>query len=355
MNKNTSLMNYIVDHCKDSMDKALSAERYPLWKRLCPELSDIDFIRFGLLRCISAIDSGRHFLQITEEIYNELCSHSTYFKSLKSPRRTRMLEALEKQSYLLHCEALAMQGIDYLKQFSELDDYTIEAADGHFIDHACHTPKGVNGKVYAAGAIYAMNLRNGLLKPLCIVTKRHLQHHEIPILRHYIEQQNEEKEASTKTLYVYDKAVTDFSWWDKQKSHQNYMITVLKENSVATLVEPIAFDTQNDINIGIEAYSRYENKGITFSVVDYRDPETGTLHHFVTTLPESINPGTIAILYYKRWTIEKAFNNSTKSRLPEELTGHYKNHHHPRNPALNSPDNHAPILPANWFADSISV
>lgn len=39
----------------------------------------------------------------------------------------------------------------------------IEAADGHFVNHACHTPKGINEKVYAAGFTYAMNLRNGLL------------------------------------------------------------------------------------------------------------------------------------------------------------------------------------------------
>ncbi|WP_221895130.1 hypothetical protein [Bathymodiolus japonicus methanotrophic gill symbiont] len=57
----------------------------------------------------------------------------------------------------------------------------------------------------------------------------------------------------------------------------------------------------------------YENKGIKFNVVDYRDPETGKLHRFVTTLPMTINPGTIAMLYFKRWTIEKTFNN-TKTR-----------------------------------------
>ncbi|WP_221895207.1 hypothetical protein [Bathymodiolus japonicus methanotrophic gill symbiont] len=62
-----------------------------------------------------------------------------------------------------------------------------------------------------------------------------------------------------------------------------------------------------------EAYSVYENKGIKFNVVDYRDPETGKLHRFVTTLPMTINPGTIAMLYFKRWTIEKTFNN-TKTR-----------------------------------------
>jgi len=40
------------------------------------------------------------------------------------------------------------------------------------------------------------------------------------------------------------------------------------------------------------------------------------LHRFVTTLPTAINPGMIAMLYFKRWTIEKAFNNS-KSNLKE--------------------------------------
>jgi len=77
-----------------------------------------------------------------------------------------MLEALERQCYSLHCTTLASQGIDYLRQFPKLDEYTVEAADGHFIEHACHTPKGTQGKVYAAGFIYLLNLRFGLLKPL---------------------------------------------------------------------------------------------------------------------------------------------------------------------------------------------
>ncbi|WP_221894343.1 hypothetical protein [Bathymodiolus japonicus methanotrophic gill symbiont] len=32
----------------------------------------IDFIRLGLLRCISVVDSGRHFLQTNEQIYGQL-------------------------------------------------------------------------------------------------------------------------------------------------------------------------------------------------------------------------------------------------------------------------------------------
>jgi len=299
------------------MEKALAAERYPAWQRSCPEMNDIDFIRLGLMRCISAVDSGRHFIQTAAEFHGELLSHSTYFKALKSSRRTNMLEAIERQSYKIHCEHLASSGIDYLKLFPELDEYTVEAADGHFIDHACHTPKGANGKVYAAGFIYAMNLRNGLLRPLCCITNGTNRNHEIPILRNHIDHQNSQHHQPEKNLYVYDKAVTDFSWWEKQKSHQNHMISVLKENSVATWIKFIDFDSSNPINIGVEDYSIYENQGVRFNVIHYRDPETQKLHRFVSTLPESINPGTIAILYYKRWTIEKAYNNS-KSNLKEK-------------------------------------
>ena len=317
MNKIISLSDHIIDHCCDSISRALSAERHPLWQRSCPEMSDTDFVRLGLLRGISTVDSGRHFLQNSKDFYSELIAHSTYFKSLKSTRRTDMLEAVEKQSYALHCEDMASQGIDYLKQFPELNEYRVEAADGHFIDHAYHTQKGDNGKVYAAGFIYAMNLRNGFLRSLCCITNGTQRHQEIPVLRQYIEQHNSPLNQQEKHLYVYDKAVMNYAWWQSQKNHQNYMISVLKENSVATSVEAIPFDNRNPINTGVEGYDIYENKGIRFNVVHYRDPETRKLYRFLTTLPESINPGTIAMLYYKRWTIEKAYNNS-KSNLKEK-------------------------------------
>ncbi|GAW85248.1 conserved hypothetical protein [Bathymodiolus platifrons methanotrophic gill symbiont] len=298
------------------MENAISAERHPLWKRSCPELNDVDFIRLGILRCISSVDSGRHFLQTAEEIHNEQRPLSTYFKSLKSSRRVSMLEAVEQQSYGLFSETLSSHGIDYLKSFPELKDYTVLAADRHFIDHACHTEKGRNGKVYAAGFIYTLNFRNALLRPVSLITNGTRRHQEIPVLRDQLNRQNKIKNSAQKCLYIYDKAVTDYTFWNSQVEHGNLMISVLKENSVATFVESIPFDTNHRLNTGVESYSIYENNGIRFSIVNYRDPETRKLHRFVSTLPESINPGTIAMLYYKRWTIEKAFNNS-KSNLKE--------------------------------------
>jgi hypothetical protein len=316
MNEMMTMEECLTDHCNLSMEKALAAERFPLWKRSCDTIDDVSFLRHGLLRCMSPAHSGRHYLQITDEIVDESICHSSYFNALKSPRRMKMVEATEKQSYQLQSQALSSLGINYLQQFPELDEYKVEAADGHFIQHACHTEKNSKDKVFAAGFIYALNLRNGLLRPLCVVTNGTQRHQEIPALRTYIEQGHGKKESWQKQLYVYDKAVTDFAWWGKQKNNLNFMISVLKENSAATFVESIPFDKNDEINTGIESYSVYQNKKAKFHVVDYRDPETGILHTFISTLPTSINPGTIAMLYFKRWTIEKVFNNS-KSDLTE--------------------------------------
>jgi hypothetical protein len=260
MNKLKTIGDYITDHCNECMEKAIAAECFPLWKRSCDAINDVTFSRQGLLRCNSTVHSGRHYLQVTNEIYDEPLSHSSYFNVLKSSRRMNMMTAMEKQSYQIHSETLSSLGVNYLKQFPELDDYRVEGADGHFIQHACHTKKNADGKVFAAGFIYALNLKNGLLRPLCVVTNGTDRHQEIPALRTHIEQGHGMKDTSQKHLYVYDKAVTDYAWWDKQKGDHNYMISVLKENAVATFVESIPFDRQDEINTGVESYSIFQNR-----------------------------------------------------------------------------------------------
>jgi len=86
------------------------------------------------------------------------------------------VKAIEKQSYRIQSEILSSLGIDYLKQFPELDEYNrVEAADG-------------------------------LLRALCVVTNGTDRHQEIPTLRNYIEQRYGKKDTWQKHLYVYDKS-----------------------------------------------------------------------------------------------------------------------------------------------------
>jgi len=228
-----------------------------------------------------------------------------------------MIKAVEKQSYRINCILMALQGIDYLSEYSELDGYTVEAADGHFVDHAEHTPKNEKGKVSAAGFIYAMDLRTGLFRALCCVTNGTIRNHELPVFRDHIEAENSNGERAGKWITIYDKAITDFLFWEKQKAHQNYVISLRKENAVTEFVSVIPFDESDEVNTGVERYEIHKNGNAAFSIVHYRDPETAKLHVFVTTMPVSINPGLIALLYFKRWSIEKGYDNS-KNNLKEK-------------------------------------
>jgi hypothetical protein len=130
MYKMMTTKEYITEHCQLSMDKVMTAERFPLWKRAYDTIDDVNFTRHGLLRCISTVNSGRHYMQLTDEIYDEAICHSSYFNALKSARRMKMVKALEKQSYQRQNEILSSLGIEYLKQFPELDEYSVEAVMG---------------------------------------------------------------------------------------------------------------------------------------------------------------------------------------------------------------------------------
>ena len=311
-----TVKDHIKSHCAQSIQAALDATQYTTWERDCSTVTDLDFVSAGLFRCLTVADSGRHFLQTSAELGLSL-SHSNYYMNLKSRRRRDMMIAVEQQSYKIVCKKLENLNVDYLKQFSEFDDYIVEAADGHFIDHACHTQASRNGITYSAGFIYALDLRLGVLRPLCLVTDGSKRNSEVPAFKKEIESLNKTHGAMTKNLYVYDKAIIDYGWWHKQRQSNNFMISLLKEKAVFQEEGSIDYDEEDEVNIGVERYYQCSKGNHTFSVIEYRDPETGCLYKFITTLGTTARPGAIANLYYKRWTIEKSFNNS-KSNLKEK-------------------------------------
>jgi len=310
MENNISVEDHITEHLKQSLNQAVAADRYAAWDMECPEFKNLDFMHAGVIRATNRIDSGRHFIQFSDEVLDSSVVHSTYFKALKSTRRRDMLKAVERQSYHIHSEQLNSFGVDYLSEYEELDGYTVEAADGHFIDHAYHTDKNDAGRIFAAGFIYVLNLRNGLIRPFCRVTNGTRKSHEGPVFRKYMELANKrESNKALKRISIYDKAMNNYKWWDDQKRHRHYMVSLLKGNAVIGEGCDIEFDATIKQNTGVISYKSHRSGTSTFNVVEYKDPETNKIHIFITTLPRTINPGTVAMLYYKRWTIEKAFNN----------------------------------------------
>ena len=162
-----------------------------------------------------------------------------------------------------------------------------------------------------------MNLRNGFLNPICKVTNGTKRSHEIPCFRNWVENEYSKKPTGLKKLYIYDRAAVDYPWWDKQKKNDVYIISLLKENAVINFIKTLDFDKNDPVNAGVVSYELYSKRNETFTVVTYKDPETDKVYKFISTLQISFRPGIIAILYYKRWTIEKAFNN-IKSDLKEK-------------------------------------
>ena len=319
MQTDNPMINHIHELCSQSLTSILASQRYTSWHRECTEFPDLEFLTLGVMRCIDKVDSGRHFLQQLAEVYDLQCVHSTYFRALHSTRRASMLKDVELNMYEHFNDLLTSKGVDYLDEFEELTGYSVEAADGHFIDHAYHTEKNDKGKIFAAGFIYAMNLRNGLLRPLCVVSNGTNKSHEMPYFRRYVKTTNNLTGDTSiqKKLFVYDKAITDYSWWEMEKRNDNFMISRLKDNAVIDSFVDIPFDTTDELNIGIEQYALCTKGSATFSLVMYRDPETNQIFEFITTMPTILRPGLISLLYFKRWTVEKSFNNS-KSDLKEK-------------------------------------
>lgn len=318
MDTNLSTTDTIKQHLQQSVEMASVKNRYAAWKRDCPVFTNLDYLYSGMARTINCVESGRDFLQFSDEVLNSPIAHTTYFDALHSSTRLQLVKDVEEQSYTIHSERLASLGVDYLSEYPDLDGYHVEALDGHFSDHACHTPKNDEGKIYAAGTIYSINMRNALMRPFCLVTNGTLKSHEGPVFRRYMERANRSKKSKPlKRISIYDKAMNNYQWWSDQALEQHYMISLLKSNASIGEGTEIEFDKEDKVNTGIISYAKHRKGTSSFNVIHYIDPETDVEHVFITTLPTSVNPGTIAMLYYKRWTIEKAFNNY-KSDMKEK-------------------------------------
>lgn len=318
MDTNLSTSDKIKQHLQQAVDQALDKNHHASWKRDCPKFSNMNFLYSGVARTINCVESGREFLQFSDEVLNTPIAQTTYFDALQSSTRLQLVTDVEEQSYDICSELITSMGVDYLSDYSDLDGYHIEALDGHFTDHACHTPKNEKGRVFAAGTIYSINMRTGLMRPFCLVTNGTLKSHEGPVFRRYMEQAIElAKDKPTKRISIYDKAMNNYKWWSDQTLQQHYMISLLKSNASIGEGTEIEFDKEDKVNTGVTGYAKHRKGTSTFNVIRYVDPETEVEHVFITTLPPSVKPGTIAMLYYKRWTIEKAFNNY-KSDMKEK-------------------------------------
>lgn len=286
-------------------------------------LSDHDFVRLGVLRVVSQAVSGRDFLQLCAEILGYPLSRSTFFDSLHSLRRQFLMDELNSLVVARTDALRGDPGEDYLSAFPELRDRAIFAVDGHQLEHACHASRDPKGRFVPGNTLYLLCLHSALLVNLGAVQGDGQYAHEMPVFRRRVRdwlKRRGKAKAASRPIFVGDPAFVDKQFWlqmDLWERSGALVITRSKANMDPSVFSRLPFDPKAPINLGIEADElvRFDGGGL-MRRVRYTDPETGTLHEFLTTVRD-LAPGLIAMLYLLRWRIEKVFDTG-KNKLQEQ-------------------------------------
>ena len=291
-----------------------------LHQRHCPELSDADWLRLGVRRCLAPQSSGRGFLQTLASLAPALCPDSShFFESLKSQRRLALCAELNARL----C-AHAMQVLpDALAAFPCLAGFDIHAGDGHYHAHAVHDPADSAGNKHPVGHLYTRNLRSGTLSHLSVNDQltRKKEHDMRGLKRQTIDTLRQGAKKGRKVLYVWDRAGIDFKQWHRWKQGSGiYMLSRCKTNMALIKCGDLPFDRDDSINAGVlrDELVGSASGGVLLRRVTFLDVLTGITYQYLTNLLESsAPPGVIAHLYKMRWAIEKSFDE-VKNKLGEK-------------------------------------
>lgn len=111
----------------------------------------------------------------------------------------------------MQCDS-ALEKQNRLQVFSQLDNFDIYAGDGHFHAAAVHDERDEEGKRYAVGHLYTLNLRTHALTHLCITDQENRKkEREIRALkRQPTEALRQGATTGRKVLSIWDRAGIDF-------------------------------------------------------------------------------------------------------------------------------------------------
>jgi hypothetical protein len=306
--------------------------------RTCSDFTDTHFIHMGIQRVLGEDKSGRAFLQRSILEDSSDIEASCFYKSLGSNRRLAHLQTITD---LLNCEfEKELSSSDRLSLFNELKNFSVFASDGSYFEWACHDETFVRNKSSknesekvaerienykstkrSVQNIFSINLRNYLAYHLAVaeIGGDRKREHDIHILKRLDKdslRMNSKK--GSKVLHVYDRASIDYMQWFKWRHNGIYFLSREKSSGALQIIGTPAFDSNDPVNKGV---LRNEMVGTSnsedFRRVVYQCPTTNEIFSFVTTLPHTIRPGVIAMLYLMRWEIEKLFDE-IKNKLEEK-------------------------------------
>lgn len=297
----------------------------------CRGIGDLDFLESGVSRCISAVSSGRDFLQQHADNGRKEIERTLFFKALKSARRLENLVSVNLNVASLMGSRLA----DPFAEIEALSDFDILAGDGHFHEAACHDPhkvrkpkpskKKVNGdrqkqaKKLQTGHFFMLGMRD-----------HHLRHHALAEPRpgggnehdmHALKRVGAKAlrfgaKAGRKVMIVWDRACIDFGFWEESKRLGVYFVSREKANMDIQVIGLSDWDRSDPRNAGVTADELVGpgGGGSMLRRVTYTDAK-GVTYRYLTT--EMRLPAWVVVLLFKqRWDIEKVFDE-VKNKLLE--------------------------------------
>jgi hypothetical protein len=272
----------------------------------CNAISDLDYAKLGVLRCISHAKSGHEFLQHHAQQGEADIDPSLFFKALKSTRRLANITSLN--SLLL--PLMRLRGDDPFEPFGELSDFDIYAADGHYQHAAAFDPKPTNAgeKTIATGHFFRLDLRSHHLGyiELSEPDAGKKKAHDITIIKRATTDVLRNGAAKgRKVIYAWDKTCIDYHLWHKLKHNSGvYFITREKSSSTLEVLSRNLIDTTDPRNNGIASdHLVGTSNGVQLRRIHYIDPRDGTAYSYLTN-EMSLPAHQLVIIYKCRWDIE---------------------------------------------------
>ena len=188
--------------------------------RVCPELSDDQWLLLGVRRVSEDRLTGRGFLQHLLAYGLEAPTTTHFFETLKSRRRLALI-------------AECAHGL--ARSLPALDGFETDAGDGHFHAAAAHDSAAADdGVKYATGHFYSLHLRTHALAHLTVADQltRQREHDMHALKRLSLEELRQGAPKGRQVLYVYDRAGIDFQQWHRWK-HSGGLYFVSREPSGA--------------------------------------------------------------------------------------------------------------------------
>ena len=282
--------------------------------RQCPAQTDWDWLTKGMDRVVSAVRSGRDFLQTFQKHWRRELQVGPYFETLASARRLAMVA---------ECSGLLRQRVDTcrpspLDTFAALATFDLYAGDGHYLTHATH--EAAKAETYwATGHFFALNLKSQSLFPLALADQvgRKKEHDLRMLKRQSVARLRQGTKKGRKVLWVWDKAVVDLPLWQDRKGQGIYFLSQRKEGLCLELEQTRVIDATQPINQGVTGDRLVrDRRGIKVREITFCNPCDGVVYVYLTS-EMTLEPGLLVLLYKTRWEIEKVFDE-TKTKLQEK-------------------------------------